>query len=90
MSLGVVLPAVARRYLLGRQGLWPGRRWVGKEGVDSAVRGLGALQVDPVTIVARSHDLVLWSRVDGYDPEHLEELLYRDRAFFDYGGHLDI
>ena len=43
-----------------------------------------------MTVVARSHDLVLWGRVAGYDPAHLDELLYRDRAFFDYGGHLDI
>ncbi len=77
---------VARRYLLGRQGLWPGRRWAGKDGAAEAVRQLEAVQVDPMTVVARSHDLVLWSRVAGYDPEHLDTLLYRDRAFFDYGG----
>jgi uncharacterized protein YcaQ len=82
--------AVARRYLLGRQGLWPGRRWAGKPGAAEAVRALEALQVDPMTVVARSHDLVLWSRVDGYDPAHLDELLYTDRRYFDYGGHLDI
>jgi len=80
----------ARRYLLGRQGLWPGRRWAGKEGVAEAIRALESVQVDPMTVVARSHDLVLWSRVDHYDPTHLDELLYRDRRFFDYGGHLDI
>lgn len=85
-----ISPTVARRYLLGRQGLWPGRRWEGKPGVDRAVRCLEALQVDPMTVVARSHDLVLWSRVDGYDPAYLAELLYTDRLFFDYGGHLDI
>ncbi len=85
-----ISPDIARRYLLGRQGLWPGRRWAGKEGAAEAIRALEAVQVDPVTVVARSHDLVLWSRVEGYDPAHLDELLYRDRAFFDYGGHLDI
>lgn len=94
MSLSVapltISPDIARRYLLGRQGLWPGRRWAGKEGAAEAVRALEAVQVDPMTVVARSHDLVLWSRVEGYDPAHLDELLYRDRAFFDYGGHLDI
>lgn len=41
-------------------------------------------------MVARSHDLVLWSRVAGYEPADLDALLYRERAFFDYGGHLDI
>lgn len=46
--------------------------------------------MDPMTVVARSHDLVLWSRVESYAPAFLDALLYRDRAFFDYGGHLDI
>lgn len=83
-------PTVARRYLLGRQGLWPGRRWEGKPGADVTIRRLEALQVDPMMVVARSHDLVLWRRIVGYDPVHLDELLYTDRQFFDYGGHLDI
>ena len=88
-SVAISAPTV-RRYLLGRQGLWPGRRWEGKEGAAEAIRSLEALQVDPMTVVARSHDLVLCSRVEGYVPGHLDSLLYRDRRFFDYGGHLDI
>ena len=80
----------ARRYLLARQGLWPARKWSGKEGAAEAIHALESVQVDPVTVVARSHDLVLWSRVEGYEPRHLDELLYTDRRFFDYGGHLDI
>lgn len=81
---------VARRYLLGRQGLWPGRRWAAKDGVNAAIHALESVQVDPMTVVARSHDLVLWSRVDGYDPQQLDKLLYRDRQFFDYGGNLNV
>jgi len=81
---------VARRYLLGQQGLWPGRRWEGRAGTIAALQKLGAVQMDPLTIVARSHDLVLWSRVADYEPQDLDDLLYRERAFFDYGGHLDI
>jgi uncharacterized protein len=81
---------VLRRYVLGRQGLWPGRRWIGKEGADQALRQLGALQMDTVQVVARSHDLALHSRVLDYRPEHLDALLYQDREFFDYGGALFI
>ncbi len=80
---------VVRRYLLGQQGLWPGRRWRGRAGTIAALRKLGAVQMDPLTIVVRSHDLVLWSRVADYDPPDLSDLRYRERAFFDYGGHLD-
>lgn len=81
---------VARRFLLGKQGLWPGRRWSGKSGAAEAIRSLGSIQVDPMTVVACSHDLVLWSRVEGYEPAQLDELLYHDREFFDYGGNLNI
>lgn len=81
---------VARRFLLGRQGLWPGRRWRGKAGTLTAVRQLGSVQMDPLTIVARSHDLVLWSRVADYRPEMLRHHLYTDRSLFDYGGVLRI
>lgn len=82
--------AVARRFLLERQGLWPKRRWRGSSGTLSAVRELGSVQMDPLTIVARSHDLVLWSRIVGYRPRHLDDLLYVDRSLFDYGGVLRI
>src|SRR5688572_11663742 len=80
----------ARRYLLGRQGLWPGRRFKGKEGAATAIRTLGKVQVDTVSAVARNHDLILWSRVIDYQPSHLDELIFKDRLFFDWGGVLHI
>lgn len=76
----------ARRYLLGRQGLWPGRRWRGLEGTAQALRYCEAVQIDPLCVIARNHDLTLHSRVIDYQPEYLDQLLYRDREFFDYGG----
>ena len=86
----IVSAQTARRFLLGLQGLWPGRRWAGKDGAARAIRALGAVQVDPMTVVARSHDLTLWARVAQYRSEHLDTLLYRDRLFFDYGGGVHI
>ena len=80
----------ARRYLLGRQGLWPGRRWAGSHGATEAVRALGSVQVDPVARVAPSQDLVLRSRVEGYRPGIVWDTVYRERRLFEYGGHLDI
>jgi uncharacterized protein YcaQ len=41
-------------------------------------------------VVARNHEIVLWSRVAGYDPAYLDSLLYSERAFFDYGSILMI
>lgn len=90
MASIVLKEEVARRLVLGVQGLWPGRRWVGRDGTVDAIRELGRLQLDPVSLVARSHDLVLASRVMGYHPDYLNEIAYDKRLFFEYGGHLDI
>jgi len=75
-----------RRFLLGKQGLYPGRRWQGKQGASDAVRAVEAVQIDPLHITARSHDLALFSRVLDYDVCHLDELAHADRNVFDYGS----
>lgn len=80
----------ARRFVLGKQGLWPGRRWAGKDGTRQAIRACEHLQLDPLVIVARSHDLMLLSRVDGYRSEYFDELTYDGREFFDWGGWLAV
>ena len=85
-----ILSTTARRYLLGRQGLWPGRRWAGRRGTARALHAIELLQMDPLNIVARSHDLVLHSRVSGYQPAFLDELLYTKREFFDSGANLQV
>ncbi|MFZ5856809.1 MAG: winged helix-turn-helix domain-containing protein [Chloroflexota bacterium] len=77
-----------RRFVLGRQGLWPGRHWRGKKGVAEAMRAGEALQLDPLNIVARSQDIILHSRVLDYKPEYLYQIAYGERQFFDYGGWL--
>lgn len=75
----------ARRLVLGRQGLWPGRRYAGKQGVAHAILASECVQVDTISTIARSHDLTLWSRVADYDARWLNELCYGDRLFFDFG-----
>ena len=44
------------------------------------------MQIDPLIVIARNHDLTLHSRVIDYQPAQLDQLLYRDRLFFDYAG----
>ena len=78
----------ARRFVLGKQGLWPGRRWKGKKGTAQAICECEAVQLDPLNIFARSQDIVLHSRVLDYKPEFLYQVAYQDRQFFDYGGWL--
>ena len=79
---------VARRFILGKQGLWPGRRWTGQVGTEHAMRAIEHLQLDPLVVIARSHDLMLHSRVIDYQPDLWAELAYHHRQFFDWGGWL--
>ncbi len=76
----------ARRLILGRQGLFPGRRAGGKDGTEAALRRSEAIQIDTINVLARSHDLALHSRVVDYHPADLDALLYTERKFFDYGS----
>ncbi len=80
----------ARRFILGKQGLWPGRRWRGIEGTEQAMRAMEYLQLDPLQIIARSHDIKLHSRVLDYVPGQWEEVTYQQRKFFDWGGWLAV
>jgi uncharacterized protein YcaQ len=80
----------ARRFVLGRQGLWPGRRWAGKAGTRAAVVACEHLQLDPLVIVARSHELMLHSRVVGFEIGFFDALAYDERLFFDWGGWLAV
>ncbi len=80
----------ARRFILGKQGLWPGRRWRGLEGTEQAMRAMEYLQLDPLQIIARSQDITLHSRVLDYTPGMWEDVAYRQRKFFDWGGWLAV
>ncbi len=78
----------ARRFILGKQGLWPGRRWRGLEGTAQAMQAMEYLQLDPLQIIARSHDITLHSRMLDYAPGLWETAAYEQRGFFDWGGWL--
>jgi len=52
------------------------------------IRRFGYLQLDTVSIAgARSHSIVLHSRLDGFDPAFAEELLQPGEPIFEYWGH---
>ncbi len=80
----------ARRLVMGLQGLWPGRRWAGPVGAEAALHSVEAIQMDPLNVTGRSHDIALWGRVLDYTPEVLNRLMYQERGAFDYGGGLFI
>ena len=76
----------ARAMLLAAQGLdaVPGRAT--KDDVRGIIRKMGVLQIDSISVVARSPYLVLWSRLGSYDPVWLDELL-AEGALFEYWSH---
>ena len=78
----VLEPSHARRFLLAHQRLLPPRRLEGADGVLDLFRHLGCVQFDPIDIVGRNPDLVLQSRVAGYRPAVLEELMYGERRLY--------
>ncbi|RJP50728.1 MAG: winged helix-turn-helix domain-containing protein [Anaerolineaceae bacterium] len=79
---------IFRRFLLGQQGLWPGRRFKGLKGTTSAIQQMQSLQLDPLNIVARSQEIALYGRVLDFNLEYLYQAAYEKRGFFDYGNWL--
>jgi uncharacterized protein len=80
----------ARRLALTAQGLSAASRPPGP--VDSAaleavVRRINYVQLDPISVVARSPLLVLWSRVGCFAPSVLEECLFAERTLFEFFTH---
>ena len=64
-----------------------GRRKPTKADVLDTIRALGCVQLDTISVVARSHETVLWSRLGEYDPALILELHYPDRALIEYWVH---
>ena len=87
MALRTLTPTLARRLAITRQHLAGQRAPATADNILNIVRDLGCLQLDPISVVARSHRLVLWSRLGAYDPAHLDALLWRERKLFEYWAH---
>ena len=76
----------ARTMLLVAQGLDSVPEPATKEDVRGIIRKMGVLQIDSISVVARSPYLVLWSRLGHYDPIWLDELL-AEGALFEFWSH---
>jgi len=77
----------ARALHLQKQGLDGTRRPRGKAGARQAIERLGYVQIDTISVIERSHHLVLYSRCSDYQNCYLDELLWPDRRIFEYWAH---
>jgi uncharacterized protein YcaQ len=74
----------ARRVVIDAQLLGAERRSADRRGILTTVDQLVWLQLDPTSVVARSHLLVLWSRLGQYAPADVARLIYRDQRLFEW------
>lgn len=51
------------------------------------IEKLGYLQIDTISVVERSHNHILWSRMSNYKKEMLDELTWKDKLIFEYWSH---
>lgn len=87
MSELILSIGAARALHLAAQGLLqPRRRKAAKADVLEAIRRMALLQIDTISVVARSPYLVLWSRLGDYPPHWLDELL-AEGHLFEYWAH---
>lgn len=78
-----ITEAQARRFLLMHQRLWPPYQLKGKSDIYEFVRHVNCIQFDPLNIVGHNQELVLQSRVNGFQRSMLQQLLYEDRRLID-------
>jgi uncharacterized protein YcaQ len=87
MSEPILSLGAARALHLAAQGMLQARRArATKDDVLAAIRRMAVLQIDTISVVARSPYLVLWSRLGDYDPAWLDALLAEGRLF-EYWAH---
>jgi uncharacterized protein len=79
----------ARRIALAAQGFLdpPPRGKVDRRHFRRVLDRLATVQLDSVNVLARSHELVFFSRLGAYDREALSRWLWRSREVFEYWGH---
>jgi uncharacterized protein YcaQ len=75
--------AVAKQRLAGKPPNKPGA-----EDILDVFRELSYVQLDPISTVAPSHLIVLWSRLGNFDTGDLDNLFWRDRKLFEYWAYL--
>jgi len=58
----------------------------GVKGVNAAVKHLGYIQIDSISVIQRAHHHCLWSRVKNYHPDFISQLVAQ-KQIFEYWSH---
>ena len=78
----------ARNLFLARHGLADNpRQKQSCSDLLALIKRIGFVQVDSINTVARAHDMILFARNQTYQPQHLKELLEKDRELFEHWTH---
>jgi uncharacterized protein len=79
----ILSKAQARRFLIAYHGLDREKTFSGKEGILRYISRVGCIQYDPLNVVGQNPELVLQSRIQGFERSMLKELLYSDFKLID-------
>jgi uncharacterized protein YcaQ len=85
MSSATPIPASdAARLFLGAQGLLedPSRKAT-KAALKETLGTLGFVQIDTINVLARAHDLILRTRLEGFEPTQLQAVVEKDQLLFE-------
>lgn len=77
-SLAVIASGLDRR---------PFRRKPTAQDILETIRKLGSVQLDTISVISRSHETVLWSRLGPYDPALIQALYDPGLAITEYLAH---
>ena len=90
MTSGMTLSRDEARWIaVAAQGLdrRPFRRRPTKADILATIRAIGCVQLDTISVISRSHETVLWSRLGPYDPALITELYDPDHAITEFWAH---
>ena len=80
-------PQQARKAVLLGQGLHKNKLLGAGVGATlQAIEKLGYIQIDTISVIERAHHHTLWSRANGYQHSHLDQLV-ADKKVFEYWSH---
>ncbi len=77
----------ARQLFIQKQLLTETKLPKGKAGTYKVIDQLGYVQIDTISVIERSHHLVLYNRNPNYEHKHLYDLQAKDKKIFEYWAH---